>query len=343
MLISVQYARAAAALLVVIGHIAGFSAFQSISTTHFGGVGVDIFFVISGFIMWETSKDQQPADFLQRRLTRIVPPYWFYTTLLVVLALALPALTPNIELTAKALSGSYFFIPYTDHRGIMNPILLQGWTLNLEMFFYVIFALSLFLPGRRTRFLAVSLVFLILIAMGLFADKSWAVINRFTSPILLEFVMGMTVSAVWQRWKIGVPAAGAIFLASVAALLYSEINLQYLGMGFIVFGVPAAFLLYGLLNLEPILAKRPLRPLVAAGDSSYSLYLAHPFVLSAVDVIFTRWAADHLGLDGMDLAIAFATTAILASLAFAHISYVLLEKNVVRIHRRFARRATAAG
>ncbi len=326
MLISVQYARAAAALLVVIGHISGFSAFQSASMTHFGGVGVDIFFVISGFIMWETSKDQSPTDFMRRRLARIVPPYWFYTTLLVLLALTAPAWTPNIELSTEALLGSYFFIPYTDHRGLMNPILLQGWTLNLEMYFYIVFALSLFLSDRRMRFLAVSVFFVIAILIGLVADSSWAAISRFTSTILLEFVMGMIVSVVWQRWKIGFPAAVAIFLASVAALVYAEMRLQSSGINFIVFGVPAAFLLLALLNMETFLARRPLPWLVATGDASYSLYLAHPFVLSAVHMIFQRWLQTYFGSDGMVLAIAFATTAVVASLIVSHISYLLLEK-----------------
>lgn len=326
MLISVQYARAAAALLVVIGHISGFSAFQSASTTHFGGVGVDIFFVISGFIMWETSKEQSPADFMRRRLARIVPPYWFYTTLLVLLVLVAPAWTPNVELSTEALLGSYFFVPYTDHRGLMNPILLQGWTLNLEMYFYIVFALSLFLSDRRARFICVSAFFVIAILIGLLADSSWAVINRFTSTILLEFVMGMTVSAIWQRWKIGFPAAVSIVLASAATLLYAEIWLQNSGINFIVFGVPAAFLLFGLLNMESFFARRPLPWLVATGDASYSLYLAHPFVLSAVHMIFQRWLQSYFGSEGLVLAITFAVTAIVASLIVSHFSYILLEK-----------------
>lgn len=326
MLISVQYARAVAALLVVTGHVSGFSAFQAASTTHFGGVGVDIFFVISGFIMWETSKDQSPADFLRRRIARIVPPYWFYTTLLVLLALAAPAFTPNIELSTKALLGSYFFIPYTDHRGLMNPILLQGWTLNLEMYFYFVFAFSLFLSDRRARFLGVSAFFAIAILIGLFVDSSWAAVSRFTSTILLEFVMGMAVSAIWLRWRISFSAALAILLLSVAALFYAEIRMQNSGINFIVFGIPAAFFLLGLLNMETSLAKRPLPWLVATGDASYSLYLAHPFILSAVHIIFQRWLQNYLGSDSMVLAITFALTAIITSVIFSYLSYMLLEK-----------------
>lgn len=329
MLISVQYARAAAALLVVVGHMAGFSAFHPISDGHFGGFGVDIFFVISGFIMWETSKEQRPSEFVQRRLSRIVPPYWFYTTLLVALAFAAPALTPNVELGAKALFGSYFFIPYTDQRGLMNPILLQGWTLNLEMYFYVIFALGLFIANHAWRFFAVSAYFLLVILLGLVmsgSDASSAVVTRFTSPILIEFILGMLVSIAWTRWKIGFRPGLALFLAAAAALIYADSRHLSGEINFITYGIPAAFLLLGLLGMEDVLARHPLRPLVAAGNASYSLYLAHPFVLSAVHVVFQRWARSHPETEGIVFALAFALTATVVALLFSYASYALIEK-----------------
>jgi exopolysaccharide production protein ExoZ len=339
MLVSVQYARAAAALLVVTGHMSGFAAFHPISESHFGGFGVDIFFVISGFIMWETSKDQRPADFMLRRLSRIVPPYWFYTTLLVVVALAVPALTPNIELSIKALLGSYFFLPYTDQRGLLNPILLQGWTLNLEMYFYVIFALSLFIPSRLGRFLAVAVYFAIAILMGLGADGKWAIVTRFTSPIVIEFVFGMIVSVAWNRWKIDSRLALAIFLSSAALLIYVDAYHLSGEINFIAYGIPAAFLLFGLLGMEDYLSKNRLPVLVAAGDASYSLYLSHPFILSLFHALFQRWGKNHLGLDGVSLALVFAATAIIVAVAFAYASYLLLEKPAAKfVLRKFSGR-----
>jgi exopolysaccharide production protein ExoZ len=326
MLVSVQYARAVAALLVVVAHLSGFSAFQQVSTSHFGGFGVDIFFVISGFIMWETSKNQRPADFMARRLARIAPPYWFYTALLVLLALIAPEVAPNIEVSWKALLGSYFFVPYTDHRGIMNPILLQGWTLNFEMYFYIIFALGLFVADRRMRFVLVALFFLLSSVAGLVADKSFAILSQITSSVLLEFVLGMMVSAAWQRWKIGFAASAAMIAISVTGLIFSELQQTTSEIRFIVFGIPSALLLFGLLGTEKYLARYPNKILLAAGASSYSLYLSHPFVLSAVHLVVNGPVRNKIGLDGFALGIVYAVAAITASLVVSHVSFILLEK-----------------
>lgn len=326
MLVSVQYARAVAALLVVLAHLSGFSAFQQVSTAHFGGFGVDIFFVISGFIMWETSKVQRPADFMRRRIARIVPPYWFYTTLLVALALIAPRFAPNIELNWKAVLGSYFFIPYTDHRGVMNPILLQGWTLNFEMYFYIIFALSLFIRSLAARLLAISGFFLCSAALGLAVDKSWAILSQITGTILLEFVFGMLVSIYWQRRKIGTSTSLALISVGVIALIASELQQPSVEYRFILFGIPSALLLSGLRGMETWLSRRPWRVLLATGDASYSLYLSHPFVLSAVHLVFNGPVRNHLGLDGMALGLAYGAAAITGSILFSYLSFIFLEK-----------------
>lgn len=326
MLISVQYARAGAALLVVLAHLSGFAAFQPVSSAHFGGFGVDIFFVISGFIMWQTSRDQRPGDFMRRRISRIVPPYWFYTSLLVLLALFAPRLAPNVELSWTAVFGSYLFIPYADHRGVMNPILLQGWTLNFEMYFYIVFALSLFLAKPLLRFLSVAGLFLLSTAFGISSDKSLAILSQVTNTILFEFVIGMMVSIAWQRWKITAPASLAMALASVIGLIYAELSQPSVEMRFFVFGIPAAFLLFGLLGTEAWLARRPSRVLLAAGDASYSLYLGHPFVLSAVHMVFNGPVRNRLGLDGVPLGVAYGVTAIAAALVLSYLSFAVLEK-----------------
>lgn len=325
-LVSVQYLRAIAALLVVFAHLSGFSAFQAISTAHFGGFGVDLFFVVSGFIMWHTSDDRSPADFMYRRIARIVPPYWFYTTLLVLLAFLMPRLAPNIQLSPTALVGSYLFIPYADHRGIMNPILLQGWTLNFEMYFYLVFACGLFIPGKSRRFTCLIAFFMLSAMLGLFADRSWAILSQITSSILLEFCLGMIVAAIWQRQRISTALAWPVVAISGALLVIAEFWQPVADVRFIAFGVPAALLLYGLLNCETYFAKRPISLLLRAGDASYSLYLVHPFVLSAVHLIVNRALKTSFVPDPVLLGSFFGITAIAASLVVAHVSYIHLER-----------------
>jgi len=339
MLVSVQYARALAALLVVLAHLSGFSAFQPLTTSSFGSFGVDMFFVISGFIMWETTKDQRPLDFMCRRIARIVPPYWFYTTLLVLLAVLSPRLAPNIQLSWEAILGSYFFIPYTDHRGIMNPILLQGWTLNFEMYFYIIFAASLMLVHRAIRFFAVIGLLSISALIGLSLDTPPAIVSMVTSTVLLEFALGMILAIAWRHWKPGMAAALPIIAVGSVCLILAELRQPSDDLRLIFFGIPSALFLFGLLGTENFLSRKPLRPLVAAGDASYSLYLAHPFVLSAVHIVVNGPIRNILNIDGIALALLYGALAISACLIFSHASFLFLERASARfVLRRLTRR-----
>ena len=114
--------------------------------------GVDIFFVISGFIMLVTSRQTSPAEFMVRRLIRIVPLYWALTLLVSALLILKPELFRTTVVTAPFLIKSLLFIPYANpgHGGEVMPILTPGWSLNFEMFFYLIFCFVLIFPlGRR--------------------------------------------------------------------------------------------------------------------------------------------------------------------------------------------------
>lgn len=328
MLISVQYARAVAALLVVYSHLRGFAVFRPLDFGEFGAMGVDIFFVISGFIMWETSRRQLPGDFAVRRVSRIVPAYWFYTTLLVVLALALPALTPNVRLDAGAILKSYLFIPYVNHNGQTNPILLQGWTLNYEMFFYAVFALSLFIGNRLIQLSAIAGFFVACAVAGLFVGHGATAFYLSTMP--LEFVFGILVS-VATRLEIGVGAAAFALLAGLIGLAGASIGAPAELPRFIAFGLPAAIALFGLVGLEPVIRRQPIRWLARIGDASYSLYLLHPFVLSAAAVMVKILDATLHLPDGLAGAALFGAIGISMSTLCAYLSFLFLEKPAGRV------------
>jgi exopolysaccharide production protein ExoZ len=329
MLISVQYARALAALLVVYAHLRGFAVFGPLDGGEFGDMGVDIFFVISGFIMWETSGGQSPADFARRRLSRIVPPYWFYTTLLVLLAWALPRLTPNVTVDAPAIFGSFFFIPYVNHNGLTNPILLQGWTLNYEMFFYVIFGLSLFIASRAVQFWSLAGFFVGCAVVGILYQPDVTAITFYTSTMPLEFVLGIVVSMASKiQARFGVSATA--LLIGLAGLLYGEVYSSADVPRFVALGLPAAFTLFGLVGLEGLIRRRPIGWLARIGDASYSLYLLHPFILSAAAVAMKLLAARLPAFAGMAGAVTFAIIGIVASAICAHLSFIALEKPMGR-------------
>lgn len=123
--------------------------------------GVDLFFVISGFIMtWLTTgwfgQPHVAGRFLLQRAIRIVPPYWFFTTLMVGAVLLASSHVKNTTLGAAQIATSYAFIPWPRPvDGRLNPLLSQGWTLNYEVFFYAAFSATLLLKnGLRWLVLA---------------------------------------------------------------------------------------------------------------------------------------------------------------------------------------------
>ena len=116
-----------------------------------GNAGVDLFFVISGFVMVYASERMfgragGQLQFITRRLIRIVPLYWLVTPLYLVMALAIPAFEKSYSVASVV--ASYLFIPWPRLDGIMQPLVGQGWTLNYEMFFYAIFAAAILAPRR---------------------------------------------------------------------------------------------------------------------------------------------------------------------------------------------------
>jgi exopolysaccharide production protein ExoZ len=175
-LLSVQVLRAVAALLVLASHVGhdltrrlGFEGYPPLQ---FGAGGVDVFFVISGFIMVWSSRGLfgQPGaagTFMARRLVRIVPLDWA-TTLLFLAGILIHPPMAHRGVDPPHLVASLLFLPWPDQDGEHSPFYGIGWTLNYEMFFYVAFALLLPLAARpRAAVLALSLAFAALAVAGL--------------------------------------------------------------------------------------------------------------------------------------------------------------------------------
>src|SRR5229473_1548571 len=144
----IQYLRAIAALMVVWHHsliqVPGVAQF--IALPEFGPSGVDIFFVISGFIMLviTAGKEVTPAEFIRQRVIRVVPLYWLTTLLMLGCAVVVPTAFKTLQFSPAAVAKSLLFVPYDSlsFPGHAWPVLVPGWTLNYEMFFYGLFAAS---------------------------------------------------------------------------------------------------------------------------------------------------------------------------------------------------------
>ncbi len=272
MLDSVQALRALAALCVVVYHVDFVAR---------GAFGVDIFFVISGFIICHVTAADHDG-FLRKRLIRIVPLYWTGTLCLFVLAFFAPQLLKSAA-TLSGLVDSLLFIPYAKDGGRVYPILFLGWTLNYEMFFYALFACALAL-NRRLAPIMVCAVLVLLAAAGQIVGPG-SVIGRFyTSPILLEFCYGIAVFHAWQRARAALLGASRLLVLAAACTVVlgmAALTAEDSAYRFAVWGLPSAVVVLLMLGLQGRIAF-PLG-IVALGDASYSLYLFHPYVLKVVD------------------------------------------------------------
>lgn len=309
---TIQHLRAIAALSVVIFHA------TERAGAHFtiGAAGVDIFFVISGFIMWVIAADRpiSPGRFIRDRIERILPLYWVATTVMVVGGLA--GLFPRMRLTADHILSSYLFIPHlSPSTGQVWPVLVQGWTLNYEMFFYVLFAGTLVLPARfRLPTLITALCALII--AGSLLDPQGPVLSTYAHPILLEFGLGMMIGAWWLRSEAASPYLGcALMLAGLCGFTFVGLTLK--GFNPFVVGPLAAMTVIGALLVERAGRAPRLVPLGYLGDCSYSIYLWHTLAMSV-----TFKVSAMLGMEApMGVALG-----ILAGTAVGVASYELLER-----------------
>lgn len=265
-LLSIQYFRAFAALAVVASHTGWMRS-------DIGQVGVDLFFVISGFIMMHVSqREASPLVFLRARTLRIVPLYWLITLLM-----------GWIRGDSVAHVGmSLAFWPHIGPEGLISPVIIAGWTLCYEIFFYLIFAAALMLPVN-CRLLPLTTVFVALCLAGFILHPAQAAMASFTSPLLLEFVIGTWLWRVWQHGWLARGYAGVALLALGSFTLAAQVMIPApVAWRFLLWGVPALLVVAGGLGIEAKGQLPTLPWLQTLGESSYSLYLSHAATLSLV-------------------------------------------------------------
>lgn len=265
-LLSIQYLRALAALAVVASHTGWMRS-------DIGQVGVDLFFVISGFIMMHVSqREASPLTFLRARTLRIIPLYWLIT---------LPMGWIRGDSVAHV-GMSLAFWPHIGPEGLISPVIIAGWTLCYEVFFYLIFAVLVMLPVN-CRLLTLTAVFVALCLAGFILHPAQAAMASFTSPLLLEFVMGAWLWQAWQRGWLARGYAGIALLTLGGIMLAVQVIISAPHTWrFVLWGVPASLVAAGALGIEAA-GRLPAMPwLRRLGGSSYSLYLSHAATLSLV-------------------------------------------------------------
>ena len=313
---AIQILRAVAALMVVLAHAqddalneaakAGLAFVQTHALPW--DAGVDLFFVISGFIMVHASgrlfaTPGASAIFLKRRIIRIVPLYWLLSSIVLGI-LALVAWRGKQAFPGLAeIVASFGFIPFArPEDGQPRPLAAQGWTLNYELFFYVVFAL--FMPLRRTlAVLGVAAALVAIVVLGAIARPTQTALAYWSDPIILEFAIGMGIALARQHGihlrRAYVPplvALGLVVLSLDLAGMAGFANFAVKANGFARLagcGLPMAIVFGAIVLVDPVLdtRSRPLASLRLLGDASYALYLFHPLV-----IVFARKGYLMLGL-----------------------------------------------
>jgi exopolysaccharide production protein ExoZ len=283
MIINIQLLRGVAALAVVFCH----AGYVIPGTIHTDYLAVPVFFVISGFIMTHITRVSSNG-FLSYRLIRIVPLYWlataFYAALVVLIYPVIGKHSDNF-ITLATLLSDMFFIPRLDsHGAVIDPVLSVGWTLNLEMYFYLLFAGALCI-SRRFAPAIVAVAVLFIWFLGLYFHLP-SPLGFYSHSYVVYFPLGIATYYAAQfpiqQAKIGMLAA---FTGAVALIGFAITGLQ--SMGFV---APLCIVL-GVVLLERGGVVCRSRLAITLGASSYALYLCHSFLVGLLREVAKR-AAD---------------------------------------------------
>lgn len=300
---AIQVLRGIAALMVLVGHLGIRTPLQ--------GAVIDLFFVISGFIMGIVGQHEPAGLFIKKRVARLVPLYWLVTIAMCVGGSL--GLFHHFTYTASTLLMSLLFIPFFDAQGHMFPLLVQGWTLDYDIIFYGVFALGLYLKRPIVTTMAVLIP---LTVLGAILHPTSAIAQVWTAPINLEFIGGLLLARI--RHRLPGPAIGTLLMvAGISAVVMSDPVRLALGGEYrlLTWGIPTLLFTAGILAVEfgGYWPAKLTWPIQIIGDWSYSLYLVHGFVI----------ALGHrlLGTSLLSTAIIFA-----GSIAVSRLVFILAEK-----------------
>lgn len=345
----IQILRGFAALAVVITHLfmmeRKYSPDQILGDwADLGALGVDLFFVISGFIMVYVTQDRsrahsKPAGFLLGRITRIYPLYWAISAALLCVWLVRPDMVFSSAKAEPDLIKSFFLWP-----DIRDPLLAVAWTLIHEMYFYIVFT-AVLLFARK--WLAVFLI-----GWGLMTMAGWAMglgaanyeARLVFNPLTLEFILGAFTAMLFIKSGgrlsgVTLLAGAALLLVSCAALMQAgapDFDLTHIRAAY--FAIPAALITYGMAGTYGMArlgtsATRLRKWGIKLGDWSYALYLSHVLSLSLIGYVWARVSKEG----PLDNFIALLVMLIFA-LGVAALLHIAFEKPVLKLSKRALKR-----
>jgi exopolysaccharide production protein ExoZ len=309
---SIQYLRAAAALLVVYCHSIDIQKnFGDLRQSHFfylenfGAIGVDIFFVISGFIISYISQTQSGAnaaiEFSKKRWLRVAPVYYVASFMLMLVFLYSGAGFLNKQSIIKTLT----IVPLLDSgTEAWSSIIAIGWTLSFEFLFYFLFAIAIASKAKRKDLFLISAVGTLVVAGMLFPERQQIQWSFLTNPVSLEFCFGILLSMLYKSDVLVPQSLSWFFIATGIFLMVCLIVFGYGDVAdsgktidssnsfirVLLWGVPSAILSLGFIFLEKVSIRNYFsnRFVLLIGNASYSIYLIHITIFVLIAAFIKR-------------------------------------------------------
>jgi exopolysaccharide production protein ExoZ len=286
---NLQALRIYAAIPVILYH----TNFRLPGVRQIGVFGVHMFFLLSGYIMASIC-DTDSTAFVRRRLIRIIPLYWTLTLALYSVAWKFPHLMNATQALPAELLKSLFFVPFQKSNGLYQPILFVGWTVNYEMFFYMMLSIGVLINKRRAALLGGSIMLGVMAVSSFFTGTS-PIARFYADTVLLECILGLAsyycVRALSSRLTPAMKPALMVLAISSLLLLPSIEEFGFMAHlpATLRFG-PASFVLICSVCLLALLGA-DFKPgvIVLLGDASYVMYLTHPYIEEFLDRVVGRF------------------------------------------------------
>jgi exopolysaccharide production protein ExoZ len=320
---NVELLRFIAALGVVVYHSLGtmkqnnFDQLLPEDIYEVGAAGVDLFFVISGFVIYlgYLRNPKQPKQFAKDRLRRIVPAYWILTTLAVLVTFVYHAIGQAWYL--RDVTPAWYFesvLFVSRWFGNEYPVISQGWTLEFEALFYALVFVALFFRNKVVTFLLPCLALAVAASVGLVPD------------IVIEFILGAVIALVMTRVKTPSWVAILSLVLGIFGFLLPVLGLSLAAPRWVEFGIPSVLVLLGAIHIPQLKGKL----VTVLGSASYPVYLIQWFTIPVVVLIIER----------LGHGLGFALVGLLSSVLIAEAAGIAYDRYVDKpISRRLRQRS----
>lgn len=272
--------------------------------------GVDIFFVISGYVIYSSyqKRKKSPLEFIADRIIRIAPMYWITTMIFVIILSINFSLYPLSDLSFLSIIKSLMFIPAYNLEGIYLPVHSVGWSLNIEMMFYAVFALAIVVNSNNVKVIVFPSIILIYLVGNNYESLSFyhnVMVFEFLAGCCIAMINADTLKFISKRTFI----SAIIIICCIASLIYGNAQPRLL-----YWGIPSFFIVLLCVSFDQKIKVSDW--LMTLGAASYSLYLTHRIIITLTIWVFGRG----------NYSLWFALLSVVISVPASVIMYLKLEK-----------------